>query len=267
MTARLAGCLLLVAPLAAQIPSVVAEHGRQGVTAREAGRLEEARRELEAAVRAAPELAEAHLYLGLVLHENEQYAAAADALSKALGLKPQLPRARELLGFDLLMLGRAAEAVPHLDAARREDSGRWELSAWLGRAYLESGDPEMALPHLLDAQAQAARDPQLLYLTAKAYSQLAVREQARLLALAPESEYAHLAAAEDHDLNGRPDDAIAAYRRALAVSGALPGAWRALGDLEQGRGRHPFSRTTLPCICGTARHCLLSGSPPKRCPT
>ncbi len=238
MTIRLVGFVVLAASLVAQVPGPVADHVRQGVAAREEGRLQEARRQLEAAVRGAPEFAEAHLYLGLVLHESGDYSAAADSLGRALELKPELPRARELLGYDLLMLGRAAEAVPHLDAARGEVARRWQLSAWLGRAHLEAGSPELALPYLLEAQASAPADPELLYLIGKAYAQLALQSQAQLLGSAPESAYAHLATAEDHDVNGRSDEAIAAYQRALAGNEALPDAWRALGDLEQGRGRH-----------------------------
>ncbi len=238
MTARLGAIAMLVTALAAQVPDPVTAHVSRGVAAREAGRLQEARQELEAAVRAAPGIAEVHLYLGLVLHESGDFAAAAVSLERALALKPETSGARELLGYDLLMLGRAAESIPHLDAARRENPGNWRLSAWLGRAHLETGDASAALAHLLEAQAAAPADPEVLYLVGKAYSQLALHAQAQLLADAPESSYAQLATAEDHDFNGRPDEAIAAYRRALAGNEALPDAWRALGDLERDRGRH-----------------------------
>ena len=238
MKSGLAAIAMLSAALAAQVADPVATHVSRGVAAREAGRLQEARHELEAAVRAAPALAEAHLYLGLVLHESEDFAAAAASLGRALALKPGLPGARELLGYDLLTLGRAAEAVPHLEAARRENPGSRKLSAWLGRASLEAGDAAAALPYLLEAQGAAPEDPELLYLLGKAYSQLALRAQAQLLATASESSYSHLAIAEDHDFNGRPDEAIAAYRNALAGNEKLPDAWRALGDLAKGRGRH-----------------------------
>ncbi len=238
MRAGIAALFMLVAVLAAQVPEVVATHVRRGVEAREAGRLQEAHRELEAAVRAAPELAEAHMYLGLVLHESRDYAAAAEALERALSLKTGLRGARELLGYDLLVAGRAAEAVPHLEAARIESPGNWRVSKWLGRARLEAGNPGDALADLLDAQSGAPADPELLYLVGKAYSQLALRAQAKLLSGAPESPYAHLATAEDHDFNGRADEAIAAYRKAVAGNGSLAGAWQALGDLEQSRGEH-----------------------------
>ena len=236
MRARLVALAMTGSALAAQVAGPVAAHVSRGVAAREAGRLQEARLELEAAVRAAPELAEAHLYLGLVLHESGDFAAAAGALGRALALKPGLPGAKELLGYDLLMVGRAAEAAPYLEAARRENPSSWRVSAWLGRARLESGDAAAALPHLLEAQAAAPEDPELLYLLGKAYSQQSVHAQAQLLASAPESAYALLATAEDHDLNGRTDEAIAAYRNALSIDEALPDAWRALGDLERGRG-------------------------------
>ena len=237
MRAILAVGALLCSGLAAQVAGPVAAHVNRGVAARAAGRLQEARLELEAAVRAAPELAEAHLYLGLVLHESGDFAAAARSLERALALKPGLPRAKELLGYDLLMLGQAAEAARYLDAARRENPGSWRVTAWLGRARLEAGDTAAALPHLLEAQAAAPDDPELLYLLGKAYSQLALDAQARLLASAPESSYAYLATAEDHDLNGRTDEAIDAYREALSIDEALPHAWRALADLERARGR------------------------------
>ena len=238
MTARLIAVALLTTALGAQVSEPVAAYVRRGVAAREAGLLEEAQRELRAAVRAAPELAEAHLYLGLVLHESKDFSAAAESLERALSLKPGLPGATELLGYDLLALGRAAEAIPHLIAARRETPQKWQLSVWLARALLQGGDPSKALSHLLDAQEAAPADPELLYLVGKAYSQLATQAQAQLLGHARESAYAYLAIAEDHDFNGRPEEALEGYRKALEINDALPDAWLALGDLERNRGQH-----------------------------
>ena len=237
MRAAIGATALLAGALAAQVPDPVAAHVSRGVAAREAGRLAEARAELESAVEAAPQLAEAHLYLGLVLHESGDFSAAADALERAIGLKPELPGARGLLGYDLLMLGRAGEAVAHLDAARRENPEDWRLRARLGRALLDSGNPETALLHLLDARAVAPSDPELLYLVSKAHLQLALQAQGELLSTAPESHFAQLAIAEDHDLNGRTDEAIRTYRTALSSGAPLPDAWRALGDLEKSKGR------------------------------
>lgn len=237
MIVRLTVAAALVGGLAAQGTDPVG-HVRRGVAAREAGRLDEARRELEAAVAAAPGIAEAHLYLGLVLHESGDPAAAADALRTALSLKPTLPGAHQLLGYSLLTLGRPEEAVPHLEAARRESPDEWRVHSWLGRARLGAGEPGAALPHLLEAQAHSPQDPEVLYLLGKAHSQLAARAQAQLLATAADSAYAHLAVAEDHDHNGRVEQALAAYGRALAEDETLTGAWLAVGDLEGGRGNH-----------------------------
>ena len=238
MTARLAIVALVAASLAAQVPDSVAGHLMRGVAAREAGRLPEAERELRAAVQAAPRLAEAHLYLGLVLHESSDFAGAAESLGTALELKPTLPGAHELLGYDLLLLGRAEEAIPHLDAALRENSANSGVQGWLGRALLEAGRSREAVPHLVGALASAPSDPELLYLLGKAYSRLASEAQARLLAGSPASVFADLAIAEDHDLNGRAEEALEAYRKALAKDGSLHDAWRAVGDLERDLGRH-----------------------------
>ena len=229
--------LLLTAALGAQpVDPTTAEHVRRGVAAREAGQLADAQRELESAVAGAPNFAEAHLFLGLVLHERDDFSGASESLSRALAIKADLQGARGLLGYDLLRLGRIGDAIGQLELALSEDSQNAQTSRWLGQAYLRAGQPGDAIEHLERARVASTNDPHLLYLLGKAYLELSLSSQAELLALAPDSAYAHLAAAEDHDLNGRRVEALAEYRKAIKKDPSLPGVWSAIGDIERDRG-------------------------------
>ena len=231
--------VVFCATLTAQtVDPSVAGHVRRGVAAREAGRLEEAQSELESAVKSAPRLAEAHLFLGLVLHEREDFSGAEAALSMALSLKPDLPAARGLLGYDLLRLGRVGDAIPELERALEENPKNAQASGWLGQAFVRSGRAAEAVIHLEKARDASPTDPESAYFLGKALAQLSLGAQADLLAMAPDSAYAHLAVAEDHDLNGRTSEALSEYRLAIERNPALPGVWPAIGDIERDRGRN-----------------------------
>ena len=221
----------------AQVSPEVAAHVKAGIQARQEKRYPDARRELEAAAQLAPQIAAIHLNLGLTYHEQGELSLAVASFEKALALKPEVKGARSLIGFDLLTLGRYDAAVDQLEKAYAENPTA-QVSAWLGMAYLKSGQAGEGIPLLeaaLDAQPANA---DLLYYLAKAHGIVSAQAQLALLRSAPESARAHQAIADDHALNGRTDEAIAEYELALQSDAQVSGVHSALGDLYRDASRH-----------------------------
>ncbi|MBM3726595.1 MAG: tetratricopeptide repeat protein [Acidobacteria bacterium] len=207
------------------------EHVKAGLAARQAGQLDRAARELQAAAKLAPSLAEIQLNLGLVQHERQDFAAAVAAFEQALAAKPALTGVRDLMGFDLLQLGRVQQAVQTLERALEENPANNEARAWLGLANLEAGDYRAAARHLETALASKPSDPDLLFYLTRVYDRLGAEARQRLLDAAPDSARAHMAAAEFAAFNGRSTEAIEEYRKAQASAPKLPGIAGAIAEL------------------------------------
>jgi len=221
----------------AQVSPEAAAHVKAGIQARQDKRYADARRELEAAAQLASQVAAIHLNLGLTYHEQGELALAVKSFEKALALKPEVKGARNLIGFDLLTLGRYDAAVDQLEKAYDEDATA-QVSAWLGMAYLKSGRAGEAIPLLEAALTAQPASADLLYYLAKAHGTVSAQAQLALLRSAPESARAHQAIADDHAVNGRTEEAIAEYELALQSDAPVGGVQSALGDLYREASRY-----------------------------
>lgn len=78
---------------------------------------------------------------GAALVHQKQYAAALDALKRAIDADPNMAAARENYGAALMASGKPVEAIPHFDAALKLDNGsrRAEILQGLGDAKRLSG--------------------------------------------------------------------------------------------------------------------------------
>jgi tetratricopeptide (TPR) repeat protein len=81
--------------------------------------LAEVQRQLERAVALDPDLALAHLKLGVLLSEKGRLEDAARELREAIRSKPDLADAHYRLGHLYLKMGRKAEAEKQLEEFRR----------------------------------------------------------------------------------------------------------------------------------------------------
>lgn len=216
--------------------SRIAGHVKAGLAAREAGRLEEAARELGAAAKLAPSVAEIHLNLGLVHHQQKNWKSAVDELLAALSLKKELKGVRDLLGFDFLMLGVLPEAQAYLETALEENAGNADAQFWLGLVYLDQGDYPKAIPRLEQARQSRPRDLDLLFYLGRAYDKAATAVRQELLLIDPESARAHMATAEYAAFNGHTEKAIAEYGKVAALAPAMPGIQSAIAELHANAG-------------------------------
>lgn len=234
--------LALVLGLATEAALVVAQqpggysaeargHAQRGVRAQQENRLEDAVREFEALIRLTPALPPAHVNLGLARHAQKDWKAAAASFEKALALQSDLKGVRGFLGYDLLLLGRADEAVKTLRKALGEDPESTDVTTWLGLAEAESGDWASAISHFETALRSKPSDADLLFHLAEAHANRSAELHDRLFELAPDSYRAHLARAQTLDVSGRVQEAVEAYRKVLERNPAIKGVHGAIGDL------------------------------------
>jgi Flp pilus assembly protein TadD len=112
----------------------------RGVVMRERGFLDEARMDLEEALRLDDDLAMAHSALA-VLHDVEGRPDEAERHHRlAVKLEPKNPRYLNNLAFSLFTHGQARLAIPHYLEALRHDPVNRRVRNNLGFAYAVTGD-------------------------------------------------------------------------------------------------------------------------------
>ncbi len=92
-------------------------HYHYGQSLRDAGRLDEAFRHYEIAIKYHPGYADAYVELGGVVHEQGQFEKALTYFESALKIKPHLFGALANMGLALSKMGRYDEAAVYLDRA------------------------------------------------------------------------------------------------------------------------------------------------------
>jgi tetratricopeptide (TPR) repeat protein len=109
------------------------------------GRVDEARGEIEGALRAAPAMADLHNVRGALLQKHGDWSEAADAYRRAVDLQPAHVDARINLAVALRQMGRPGEARAELDEARRSAGDDAAATARLATLYGEAGDSAVAV--------------------------------------------------------------------------------------------------------------------------
>ncbi|MEJ2006809.1 MAG: tetratricopeptide repeat protein [Acidobacteriota bacterium] len=185
-------------------------------------------------VKTAPRVAEIHSNLAVAYYLSGQFADAAHEARIALKLKPTLLNAHYFLGASLAESGYCKEALPYLekDFSRVKDA---KLRRIIGTDTLRCS---MVLNHVdkaIDYDQILTRefpdDPEILYLTTHMFSDLSMRASQRLLGTSPSSYQVHRMNAEILELQGKPQDAIAEYRKVLKLDPHVPGIHYEIGKL------------------------------------
>ncbi|HEX9185996.1 MAG TPA: tetratricopeptide repeat protein [Vicinamibacteria bacterium] len=121
------------------------------VTLRLSQDLAGAQQVLEAVTRDDPDSPEASYLLGDVLLARQQPEPAIPLLEKAVRLAPGLLEAKGALGRAYALVGRAADAIPHLEQSLPADTDG-SLRYQLARSYQAAGQAEAARRALADYQ-------------------------------------------------------------------------------------------------------------------
>ena len=187
------------------------------------------------ALRPAPFLMYSRRILGLFAL---LYAALLPVNIRAQAKPPATPApdASQSLqkGLSLAKSGHCAEALPLLkkSLARVEDKSLKRDAGLAGvRCALFTDQPEAVTEFLRSLNRDFPRDPEVLYVSVHAYSDLSTRAAQELARFAPNSYPAHELNAESLELQGKWDDAAKEYQQILKQNPDLPGIHFRMGRL------------------------------------
>lgn len=160
---------------------------------------------------------------------------ALSGLSLGQNTAPQpSPAAAANHAISLATSGHCADAIPELKRALRQSIGV-ELKKKAGlaglRCAMTHNQPYDAADFLQILNHDFHDDPEVLYQTTHAYSDLAIRASQDLLRVAPSSYQVHELNAESLETQGKWDEAAAEYRKILEMNPTLAGIHYRLGRL------------------------------------
>jgi tetratricopeptide (TPR) repeat protein len=200
---------------------------------------------LEKLTKMAPGVAEFQANLGMAYYSAGRPQDAIVPCSKALKLKPGLVAAHYFLGISLAESGGCKEALPYLekDYPRLTDQRLKRVVGLDGAQCANTVDePYRAVNFLQWLNRDFPDDPSVLYLSTHVFSDLSTRASERLLHIAPGSYQAHQLYAEALKVQGKIADAIAEYRKVLAMAPRLPGIHYQIGRLLLAEERDSATR-------------------------
>jgi len=201
------------------------------------------------------------------LRENQPKLAIPE-LQAAVAIDPDNADAQGNLGVLLFFQGKMSESIPHLRVAfeRQHDlvkiqgllglaeihaldleQGRKDLAAAfpligdqrfkvqvgleLAGLYTQSGDLNEAELVLTQLRKDAPDNPEVLYASYRTYTDLAGESMLTLSLRAPDSAQMHQLMAHEETRLGKTNEAIAQYRKAIALDPHLPGVHFELAEL------------------------------------
>jgi tetratricopeptide (TPR) repeat protein len=206
------------------------ELGRQ---LRHEGKLAEAAAAYQRVLEKAPNLAVAHLNLGLVRHDQHDYADSTKEFSRGASLDPNLRQAQLYLGIDAYLWGHYEMALKALQEAVKSQPNDPEALYWLGLSQADLGDLRGSAESLEEAAKLRPTDDDTFYQLDEVYLQLWKETYDRLVKANPNSFRIHQILAEGYTQSNRLDDARREYEMVLKVHPGVTGVHEALGDIDR----------------------------------
>lgn len=175
-----------------------------------------------AALRIDPNLASAHLHLGLTMLAQQQ-SGGLDELAKACQIAPNNAEIALQFGTALAAAGQDEQAIPILRRSLEINPNLTAASYELGLALQRTSAPEEAIPLLRKAAAADPRNPEVLTNLGMALCQEQQAKDAvpilqRAVALAPRNVTAHQNLAAAYIQLSQFDDAVEQLRAALKLA-------------------------------------------------
>lgn len=204
-------------------------------------RLDEAWSELEAAIAADPENADARLYLALLAQATDQHAKAAAPLRWVVDQEPDNVAARHLLATSLIEMRQFDEAAPLLEHVLERESRHLAATLQLSSVYLQQQRFEQATALVDTAIRHAPREPELhamraAILEAQGHTGQAVEAFRQALAERPDNAAWQFQAGSLLVAAGDLDAACAHLARSVALEPANARRRYSLAEAELLRG-------------------------------
>ena len=176
--------------------------------------------------------AEALLTQGIDQFQKGEYAAAHEALKKAVDLSPADARAITYLAIVQATLGDCAHTVNELAMqSKRNPDPKIRRLAGLASAqcFLGRNDFAEIFPILTELLNKDPNDPDVLYLAAKVYNKAWNVTLYEMFQRVPSSYRVNQLSAEVFESQGKTAEAIAEYRKAIAKNPKALGLHSRLG--------------------------------------
>jgi protein O-GlcNAc transferase len=183
---------------AAELNPTVDAYDNWGNVLKELGRLDEAKTKFEKAIAINPRVSNGYNQLGQLYLEEKKWDEATEQFKKAIGLVPRWGNYYYNLGRALRGGGKLNDAI----IAFREATENRPDHAW---AYAQWG--------VTLAEADRKANP----VVAEDTVRLAEEKLSKAAELMPRNATVMKTVGEGYELLGRPDQAIAFYRRAIAL--------------------------------------------------
>lgn len=190
--------------------------------------------EYQAMIATDPKNSQAWAGYGVLLYGSGRAAEAVDALTKALEIDPNAPRAQLFLGLSQADLQRCDLALPVLQRSfDLEPHGKLQrlIGLTLMQCSSQSPDSETILKEAAELKSKYPGDPDVLYELAEFYTRMWTQTADELISTHPESYRVHQLAAEVSEAQGNLAQAIRQYRAALAANPKLPQMHYRIGQL------------------------------------
>jgi len=174
-----------------------------------------------------PNLMEAEVNLGLMLHLSGDTKAAIDCFRHVLIQHPNLFAANLLTGLDYLKLDNPSEALPYLQRATKEQPDQVEARVGLANSYLQLKQYSEALDNFSRATQLNSKNATAWYGLGATYLSMEKEIEAGLKGSASPFRAALLG--QCYLQQGQPDKAIETFRAVVTHSQAVPCARANLG--------------------------------------
>ena len=170
----------------------------------------------------------------------------AQAPQKAVSVDPSVAAKQSL---SLAERGKCKEALQFLRKSGPAADRDLKLKAGVAtvRCAINNGQNDAAVDAVQFLNREFPHDPEVLYVTTHAYSDLSTRASLELAQMAPDSYQAHEMNAEALELQGKWDEAEKEYQGILEKNPNLPGIHFRLGRLLLSRPNPPAN------VAGAAR--------------
>lgn len=178
------------------------------------------------------------------LYEKGDIQAAIGELQTALQLDPSNVNVHNSLGVFFGLMGNYEPAIEEFKTAIDLEPGEYMAHYNLGLVHLLTEKRDQALEMFLKADKINGDAYEVAFQTGKLYLELGDPKKGRLYLeraadLAPESGAVYRYLGDCHAANNTPQEAIAAYRRAIKLNPQDAAAMSALGCLFDTQGENP----------------------------
>ncbi|GGH05571.1 tetratricopeptide repeat protein [Silvibacterium dinghuense] len=236
------GALLIAAPLFAQTStdpasarqSEIATHARKAQEYLREKKPELAIPELEAWAKLDPQNVDVQANLGVLLFFRGDYAGAVPHLKQAVMLQRSLVKIQGLLGIAEHNTGDMASARTDMEAAFpqiTETKFKTQLGLAMVELYSASGELDKAAAIVAELRKSDPENVEVIYAAYRIHSDLAAESIVSLSLVDPDSPQMHQVMAHEETREGKTNEAIAEYRKAIALNPHLPGVHFELAEL------------------------------------